>query len=273
MEAAVALLSVATEVNAMPSPFPGMDPYLEAPARWTDFHHGFIAELRAALVPKVRPRYSVQVEQYVYLAELDGEKIHLRPDISFAEAEREAPSLATATQTVATAVLVPLPIVEEVRHYYLEIRERETQRVVTVIEMLSPFNKQPGHGRTEYIERRNAILNSSTHLIELDLLRVGERVPMGGPLPPADYYAIVSRSYRRPIAEVYAWTIRQRMPVIPVPLLRGDADVALDLQEVFNTVYERAGYDYTLPYDREPEPPLKPEDAEWAKAVLEKARR
>ncbi len=260
----------------MPSPFPGMDPYLEAPAGWQDFHHSFVDEIRAALVPKLRPRYSVHIERYVYLTALDAEEARLRPDVTVAQVQTEPTkaegAVATMTET-ATAILVPLPVIEEVRHYYLEIRELATQRVVTVIEMLSPFNKRLGEGRTEYLKRRNAILQSDVHLIELDLLREGERVPMGKPLPSADYYAILSRFYRRPMAQVYFWTIRQKMPTIPVPLLRGEPDVPLDLQAVFTAVYERAGYDYRLPYDRDPEPPLRPEDERWAKELIAKWRK
>ncbi len=257
----------------MPSPFPGMDPYLEAPAGWQEFHSRFINTISDFLVPKLRPRYAVHIERYVYLTALDAEATRLRPDVAVAQTLPEAPrtegAVVTHTETTS-AVLIPLPVVEEVRHYFLEIRELTTQKVVTVIEMLSPFNKCPGDDRTEYLKRRNAILNSDAHLVELDLLREGERVPMGKPLPPADYYAIVSRSYRRPIAEVYSWTVRDPMPKIPIPLKRGDQDVLLDLQAVFTTVYDRAGYDYRLPYDREPDPPLKPEDREWAKQIIAK---
>jgi len=260
----------------MPSPFPGMDPYLEAPAGWQEFHSRFINTISDFLVPQLRPRYAVHIERYAYLTALDAEAPHLRPDVSIAQTSPEAPrtegAVATLTE-IATAILVPLPDIEEVRHYFLEIRELTTQRVVTVIEMLSPFNKRIGDGRTEYLKRRNAILNSDAHLIELDLLREGERVPMGKPLPPADYYAIVSRSYRRPMAEVYAWTIRQKMPTIPVPLLWGEPDVPLDLQGVLTTVYDRAGYDYRLPYDRDPEPPLRAEDAAWAREIIAKWRK
>jgi hypothetical protein len=99
--------------------------------------------------------------------------------------------------------------------------------------------------------------------VALDLLRGGERMPMGDPLPSGDYYAIISRSYRRPFCEVYAWTLRDPMPTIPVPLLKGDPDAVLNLQEIFTTVYERAGYDYSLDYTRPLEPPLRPEDADW----------
>jgi hypothetical protein len=260
----------------MPSPFPGMDPYLEAPAGWQEFHSRFINTISDFLVPQLRPRYAVHIERYVYLTALDAEVTRLRPDISVAQPLLEAPrtegAVATLTE-IDTAILVPLPDIEEVRHYFLEIRELTTQRVVTVIEMLSPFNKRIGDGRTEYLKRRNAILNSDAHLIELDLLREGERVPMGKPLPPADYYAIVSRSYRRPMAEVYAWTIRQKMPTIPVPLLWGEPDVPLDLQGVLTTVYDRAGYDYRLPYERDPEPPLRAEDAAWGREIIAKWRK
>jgi hypothetical protein len=253
-----------------------MDPYLEAPAGWQEFHSRFINTISDFLVPQLRPRYAVHIERYAYLTALDAEAPHLRPDVSVAQTSPEAPrtegAVATLTE-IATATLVPLPDIEEVRHYFLEIRELTTQRVVTVIEMLSPFNKRIGDGRTEYLKRRNAILNSDAHLIELDLLREGERVPMGKPLPPADYYAIVSRSYRRPMAEVYAWTIRQKMPTIPVPLLWGEPDVPLDLQGVLTTVYDRAGYDYRLPYDRDPEPPLRAEDAAWAREIIAKWRK
>jgi len=256
----------------MLSPFPGMDPYLEAPSGWQEFHSRFINTMSDFLVPKVRPRYAVHIERYVYVVDVMGEESRLRPDVTVAETGREGIIAEPQTAATATAVLVPLPELEEVRHYFLEIRELETQKVVTVIEMLSPFNKRTGKGRDEYLARRAEILLSDVHLVELDLLREGERLPMGKPLPPGQYYAIVSRSYKRPIAEVYAWTIRQPLPTIPIPLKRGEADVMLDLQSVLNSVYDRAGYDYRLPYDREPDPPLSPEDWEWAKQIIAKSR-
>ncbi len=256
----------------MLSPFPGMDPYLEAPAGWQEFHSRFINTMSDFLVPKVRPRYAVHIERYVYVVDVMGEESRLRPDVTVAETGREGIIAEPQTAATATAVLVPLPELEEVRHYFLEIRELETQKVVTVIEMLSPFNKRTGKGRDEYLARRAEILLSDVHLVELDLLRDGERLPMGKPLPKGQYYAIVSRSYKRPIAEVYAWTIRQPLPTIPIPLKRGEADVMLDLQSVLNSVYDRAGYDYRLPYDREPDPPLSPEDWEWAKQIIAKWR-
>lgn len=253
----------------MPSPFPGMDPYLEAPAGWQEFHHRFISGISDVLVPLVRPRYAVRIERYVYLQEVPDDVVRiLRPDIAIIE-EESSPFVPTSTQTATiTAIPLTLPFIDEVRHFSIEIREMGTQRVVTVIEMLSPFNKRAGEGRDEYIDRRNTILRSGAHLIELDLLRAGERVPMAKPLPLGDYHVIVSRVRRRPIADVYSWTIRRPLPTVPVPLSGDDPDVLLNLQEILNIVYDRAGYDYTLPYDREPDPPLNPEDAEWAREIL-----
>ncbi|MCX7643190.1 MAG: DUF4058 family protein, partial [Armatimonadetes bacterium] len=256
----------------MPSPFPGMDPYLESPSIWQDFHHSFIDEMRATLVPKVRPKYAVHIERYVCISEPTIEEIRVRPDLTIAETQGQGVEPESQPSAVTTAVLVPLPEPQEVYHYFLEIREVATQKVITIVEMLSPFNKRAGEGREDYLRKRRMILESNVHLVELDLLREGERLPMGKPLPSGHYYAIISRSYKRPIAEVYAWTIKQPLPTIPIPLKRGDEDVMLDLQKVLSAVYDRAGYDYRLPYDRQPERPLSDDDGEGAKQIIAKWR-
>jgi hypothetical protein len=149
------------------------------------------------------------------------------------------------------------------------VRLQETMEVVTVLETLSPANKRAGgDGRREYLQKRTEVLRSASHLVELDLLRGGARLPMRRPLRPGDYYAIVSRCDLRPVAAVYAWTIRDRLPTIPVPLKEGDADAPLDLQAAFTTVYDRARYDLSLNYDAELQPPLGKEDAEWVQGLL-----
>ena len=153
---------------------------------------------------------------------------------------------------------------EETRETYLVIRERETREVVTVLETLSPSNKRPAsNGRREYLTKRDEILRSQTHSVEFDLLRGGRRLPMNSPLPYGDYYAIVSRQERRPRAKVYAWTIRNRLPSIPIPLKEGDPDVTLDLQNVFTTVYDRARYELSINYDVPLSPALNDSDATW----------
>jgi hypothetical protein len=252
----------------MPSPFPGMDPFLEGSPEWQDFHDDFIYAIRQALVPQVRPRYLVRAQTQVYvLEETDGHVGIIIPDVLVAEGgSLSPPESGGVSVAVAAPAIARLAFVQKQKQAYLEIRERETRRLVTVIEVLSPSNKRKGSDAWgDYLKRRDAIFSSEVHLVELDLLRGGERMPMGDPLPSGDYYAIISRSYRRPFCEVYAWTLRDPMPTIPVPLLKGDPDAVLNLQEIFTTVYEQAGYDYSLDYNGEFEPPPRPEDADWVK--------
>ena len=266
----------------MPSPFPGMDPFIEGQL-WDDFHHAFIEGIREALMPKVRPKYLVMVERRVYLERTVSDHQPLsttpiRPDVTIAK-ERESVGVAVAVaekvgvEVTAKTFVVPLPIPERVEEPFITIRDRESREVVTVIEVLSPANKRANSdGRREYLQKREAILMSGVHLVELDLLRGGERMPTREPLPAADYYALIAHAQRRPHALGFAWTLRDSLPTIPIPLKEGDPEVALDLQGVFATVYDRAGYDYMLDYGREVEPPLSEEEKAWVKQVLEKAR-
>ena len=257
----------------MPSPFPGMDPYLEGPS-WPGFHVLLIAELHAALVAKVRPKYVVEAERRVYVeTDPDDEARFVRPDVAVSAA---GPGGTPGAAEVGPAAIVEpltltLPMPAEHREAYLTIRLREPRRVVTVIEVLSPSNKIPNTaGRETYLAKRDDVLRSKTHLVELDLLRGGARLPTIEPLPAADYYAFVCRGNRRPRAEVYAWSLRRAMPSIPVPLDPPDPDTVLDLQAVFHSVYDRAGYDYSLDYSAAVSPPLPNETAAWAKDLLAK---
>jgi hypothetical protein len=250
-----------------------MDPFIEG-QKWEDFHHEIISVVRESLVPRVRPRYEVSVEERVYVErQTNGRRGLIIPDVTVLGPEsRETPSkeAVAAVPAVAVApVVLTLPMPEHKREAFLTIRERETMEVVTVIEVLSPDNKRPGaDGRREYLRKRETVIESDAHLIELDLLRGGERLPTVETPPPADYYAFVSRANRRPKVEVYPWTLRQPLPTIPVPLASDDPDVLLDLQSIFNTVYDRAGYDYSLDYRRPIEPPLSETDVTWAQQLL-----
>jgi hypothetical protein len=157
----------------------------------------------------------------------------------------------------------------EKREALLVIRARETREVVTVMELLSPTNNVRGaDGFREYQKKRESVLQSSAHLVELDLLRGGQRLPTLGGLPEGDYYALVCRRERRPRAEVYAWTLRDRLPAIPVPLSAGDPDVDLDLQQVFTTTYDRAAYEDSVDYEAELRPPVRADDAAWFHELL-----
>ena len=260
----------------MPSVFPGMDPFLEG-HEWEDFHANFITEIQASLVPRLRPNYAVRTERRIYKEHpLDDDRL-IRPDITILRHPEFGDSTTQATESsVATAVAVepvertlPMPLTNE--ETYLVIRRLDTAEVVTVIELLSPSNKRAdAEGRRVYLTKREDLLQSRTSLVEIDLLRGGKRLPTLEPLPAADYFVFVCRARRRRHAAVYAWPLNHRLPVIPIPLAIDDREVMLDLQEVFNSVYDRAGYDYSLSYQTSVEPPLNEAESNWVAGLLVK---
>jgi hypothetical protein len=162
------------------------------------------------------------------------------------ESENEART-PSARAAVAEPVILTLPMPTEQRERYIAIVSLPNRELVTVIELLSPANKRVGaDGRREYLRKREQILQSAVHLVEIDLLLKGERLPTVEPLPEGDYYAFVSRSEYRPAVEVYHWRREERMPTIPIPLLREDGEVYLDLQAVYEETYARARYEARL---------------------------
>ena len=250
----------------MPSPFPGLDPYLESQV-WPEFHNKLISQLQDVLVPQVRPRYVVRIEEQVYVAHDYGDQPRgIRPDLTVSTTSTTGPS--GARSPAVAPIELPIAMPEEEKHLYIEVRLKGSGQVVTVVEVLSPSNKRPhSEARRDFIDKRDAILRSKVHWVEMDLLRGGARTPMGAPLPAADHFVIVSRANRRPTAEVWPCTLRQSLPTLPLPLADADPDATLDLQAVFDTVYDRAGYDYSLDYTRALEPPLAPEDAAWVQTI------
>jgi hypothetical protein len=250
-----------------------MDPFIEG-QRWRDFHARFINDLADLLTPAVRPRYVVDVEQYVYLTREDEDPDrHLEPDLSLIEGLAETttefkPSAVAASDPGPAVYTIPFP--RRQRQRFLTIRDREFRKVVTVIELLSPTNKTPGEGYTEYLVKRSNIFHTMANLVEIDLLRRGQRLPTHEPLALADYYAFICRTERLPKVDVYTWTLRDRLPAISVPLASGEPDVSLNLQEAFTKTYDRSGYDYALDYRRAVEPPLDASVSEWVRTVLGK---
>ncbi|MCI0690961.1 DUF4058 family protein [candidate division KSB1 bacterium] len=164
---------------------------------------------------------------------------------------------------------LPTIMPARVPHVTIEIRDVANRELVTAIEVLSPTNKR-GEGYREYLDRRR-VLCSMAHLMEIDLLRTGRRVPMQKPLPPAPYFVFLSRAARRPMTEIWPIQLDMRLPIIPVPLLAGDPDVALDLQLALNTVYDALNYDLSVDYTRAPEVPLEGDAAVWADERLRAA--
>ena len=250
----------------MPSPFPGMDPYLEHPALFHDFHQRLIGHICDVLAPRLRPKYIARLETRFIADRPDEEELRiLFPDVGVIErahgiAREETATYATAVAPVENAVVVRM----RVKQVTIEIREVATHRLVTAIEILSPANKRLGSaGYLEYRRKREMLLLSDAHLLEIDLLRKGERVELIHPLPPASYYVILSRALRRPICDVWPVRLSDPLPTVPVQLLKTDPHIPLDLGAAVATVYDRAAYDLSIDYQRAPVPALAGADAEW----------
>jgi hypothetical protein len=226
-----------------------MDPYLELPAYWPDFHATFINYWREAIADALPSDYEATLGERVYLVEHDPEARKLGyPDIAVTEGARSAaPPPHAAGPVILEPVTIPLTILEGPRETYIEILHQPDRRLVTTLELLSPANKQPP-GRTEYLAKRRALLSQDVHLVELDLLLEGQRLPLERPLPPGDYYYLLARSDQRPDCQVYFWTLHQPLPTLPVPLRAPDPALLIDLSAVFATVYNRGRFRRRLPY-------------------------
>lgn len=256
----------------MPTPFPGMDPYLERPGLWKEVHTRLIVALADVLGPLVRPRYRVAVERRTYLTLLAPGEIAGEPDVLVirGDGETEGPTLAATVTGPITPVVAELPMPEKVVERYLELRDVVTGEVVTAIELLSLTNKVSYEGRRVYEAKRLKVLGSMTHLVEIDLLRVGEPMAMRiqGNARSAAYRILISRAYHRPRAEVYLFGVRDPIPPFPVPLRQGEAEPVIDLNTVLHGLYDRASFDLAIDYRQEADPPLEGEDAAWADALL-----
>ena len=201
----------------MPSPFPGMDPYLEGEG-WFNFRSQLLYEFARELVPQIRPAFFAHYEE----------------------------------RAIRT---------ERKHQFTLGIYRTPGRQLVTRIEILNPWNKQE-RGRDEYLGTRREWLQSNVHLLEVDLLRSGERTVLD--LPPSSYVVLLSRATARPRLAAWPITLRDRLPTIPVPLLPEAADVILNLQRALTTVYDVCGLDLSCNYSRPAKVPLSPEDAAWA---------
>jgi hypothetical protein len=254
------------EVSEMPCPFPGMDPYIEQPEIWPDFHDRFITHMCEALQPLLRPRYVALTQDRLYVVESDRP---IRPDVSVVEARTRPKLAARATALLEMDAPAIFPIAREViREPLIHIIEPKSgNRLVTSIEVLSPDNKIAGAGRKSYQRKRSEVWRSGANLVEIDLLRFGKptaRIPAGRleELRPWHYLVVVGR--RRPARrEVYAVPLQKRLPRIGVPLAHNDADVALDLQAVFAECWEKGAYPDVLRYEMETPEGMSDAERKW----------
>lgn len=251
----------------MPSPFPGMDPYLEGDD-WTSFHAHLATEIARHLAPKLRPKYVALPQRRFDVLDDDAVAIEMvYPDVGVISTDA-GPHQTIGQEIKAAPCVLETVIEQDAPHSWVEIRDAAGRNLVTTIEILSPWNKR-GRGRAEYLEKRRKLLRSSAHLVELDLLLRGRRLPMKDPLPPASYYVFVARAEERPRVHVWPIALDQPLPDFFVPLLTGDADVSLDLQTCFQNVYDLGGFDLIVDYSKPPAVPLSADVADWIKKRLQ----
>ena len=239
----------------MPSPFPGMNPYLEQPSVWEDFHSRFMTYAGESLAAQVRPNFFVKLEERVFIHEPTSDerrKLLGKPD--------------PAAMNRVKSIIATIPDVEIERHAVIEIRDRHDRQLVTMIEVLSPSNKRYGPDREQYLMKRSTMMFSTASIVEIDLLRGGPRLPIND-LPECDYCVTVFRKSNAPKVEAWPIGLREELPVIPIPLKGDFADAKLDLKALLDRVYDAAGYEDYL-YESPPEPPLDEPDAIWAKSFL-----
>lgn len=254
----------------MGSPFPGMDPYLEGDL-WQEFHGRLANAISAQLMPQIAPKYVALLAERMVITrptlgisyESGGRGIH--PDAAVQGAGET-----TAPHIVAPDAVIEAGDFEEVPVITLEIRDVRHRSLVTAIEILTPANKfDPGYG--EYMAKRAYLLETSTNVMEIDLLRRGQRIALARPLPPAPYYVMLNRHGRR-ANEVWTLPLRERLKTVPVPLLPNDHDVALDLQAAVDACFTLVGYERLLPYGAPPPlPELSPDDLAWMEELLRRA--
>lgn len=266
-------------IHRVNSPFPGMDPYLEDPAFWEGFHHVFITECMYYLLERLPPGYIADIGERVELiSRSDQATEQYVPDVAVtrngtrddtgASTETVRPGIA-ATAVAIAPVTIPSLESLEIREGFVEVLRLPERKLVTSVEVLSPWNKF-GEGIGEYRHKRRSLVREGVHVVEIDLLRRGRRTELAAPLPAGHYFAFVFRADRRPDVDVYAWDLRHALPMIPVPLQSPDADVKLELSAVVSTAYARGQYGRKLPYGGAPPGPLTPAEAMWANEVARK---
>lgn len=241
--------------------FPGMNPYLEHPALWPEIHHGVIAGMIRMLNPQINPKYRAAVDKRIYM---DTVLVGIPDNTVFEQAPsvQQTGSQISSTTAVATKPeRVTLPMSVEVTEPYMEIREIATHKVITVVELLSPANKHSGKGREQYLSKRQAVLSSQSHFVEIDLLRNGEPMPIEGGRK-SHYQILVSRAKSRPTAERYPFNLQDPIPCFPLPLQLGDEEPVIDLGQLIRQACDEAAIDLSIDYAQPPVPPLDEENEE-----------
>lgn len=263
------------------NPFPGMDPYLEQPHIWPGFHNRLIAYMADDLNDRLPGHYRVDIEERTEVAAVYGSEPD--PALMIPDAlVMETSGRATAATAVASAAVAPpengvavrVTVPEEARVRWLYVQRMPDWKVVTVIEVLSPTNKASGEGRTKYLREREEIFADGISLVEIDLLRRGQPMPLETALPPSHYRILVCRGWQRPHAILYPFNAQQAIPKFTLPLRPGDEEPEVDLGALVSEVHRRARYAQITHYSEPPpEPALDEETLRWIDERLAALRR
>ncbi len=256
----------------MPSPFPGMDPYLEHPSTWPNVHHRVITAIAISLAPHLRPKYRVVVEEAIYQTDGQDSLLVGIPDTSVLQSSARITE-STATNVAVASPVQPftiiLPLAKEIKQGYLEVRDLASSEVVTAIEVLSPANKREGKGRKQYQAKREMILASGTNLVEIDLLRQYKPMLTLRDTLEKNYRILaISESQQRPKASLYAFNLANPIPPFPLPLRPEDENPIVNLQLLLDEIYYQSSYDLVIDYSQKPIPPLSKVDRIWADELL-----
>jgi len=251
----------------MPSPFPGMDPYLEG-YLWPDVHHALASEIRRRLAPLVRPRYAVRIDVATYHDDNPESEIGIMyPDVEIWR-RRSTPQALEAIPAPVGAAEQALPITQpitvplldyEVRIATVEVYDASRNQLITSIEIISPYNKREP-GLSTYREKQRRLREAGVHLLEIDLLRRGQRPVRTGAavtdseIFEAHYLITLIRSGAHQL-EAWPVNVQEQLPVVATPLRPPDGDAPLDLAAVLTTIYDDAGYDLSIDYAQNPPPP------------------
>ncbi|MDB5306975.1 MAG: uncharacterized protein JWO38_1177 [Gemmataceae bacterium] len=260
----------------MSSPFPGMDPYLEAPRLWTDVRHGLITAIQELLNQVIRPKYVARIEIRTYMVPDDDpdHDLYRVPDVKIEyRPVRRSQEHRPGSGGVAIAEPVIIRQSDPIREGRVEIQEVASREVVTVIELLSPSNKLNGAaGRKSFLEKKEEILGSVVNWVEIDLLRGGTPNPVKKRFPKHQYLVYSSPADMRPDGKAWPIRLQDPLPVIGIPLRDPDPDAPLDLQAALTLAYDRAAYNASADYTADPVPPLPPGLTKWANKLLKRKK-
>lgn len=256
-------------MKVMKSPFPGMDPYLEA--HWLDVHAALIMYARDQIQPQLGQGLRARVEERLVLeSPFNGHNVY--PDVRIVET---APTRKTFVPTSGLAVAEPLMTmtrqVGRRTETFLKVIDAGGGDVVTTVEFLSLTNKTPGPGMEEYLQKQRELAEADVNLVEIDLLRAGKRAFHDSRFDInkslRTYQAYITRAWGKGEYTMYGFSLMERLPALPIPLRKGDPDVFLDLQRLIDMAYENGAYD-DIDYRQPAKPPLEGEVAVWANGVL-----